>query len=611
MLASLRTPLPVWLALTVALGASHAHAQADAGTEGEAPPEARQGTADDRGTPAQERERDSAAARQGEGESERDRELRDADEDAGRDESAGEDESMGDRESEGDRRIEGRREREDDREDRDEVGDPDGSESAGGSEGEGDDDEEGLSLGGRVGGEYRHRFVMMSDVPLEPLPRTDPARTGELGQNFWGEQWLRLRGEVTLRPILRLAGEFDVLWGVAYGDLALGQSPAAWPRDTYGYPGLRLRQLYLEWLTPIGLLRVGQMAFSWGLGILSNGGSDPPVFGDYRYGDLVRRVLFATRPAGSDSPFTIAVAGDWVAWDLTADFEGRGDLAFQGVLAAFYEREEDRFGGYVAYRHQTNPLDDYLEVFVADLFAHVHFAEPSGGRILATFELAYVRGTTTYTRTVENPTQDVEQLLFVARLGREHPQLDVMIEGGYASGDSNAEDAIQRRGTMDPDHRVGLVLFPEVLAAQSARSAHLASSPELFGRPARGAELLPTNGGVSGAYYLFPYVIWRPLTWLEARAGAVLAWASADVVDPFAQRARSQSVNYRGGDPARRDLGLELDGALLAHGPIAEGVELGGGFEGGVLFPGRAFDDAAGNPLGPIGLLRLRLGIRY
>ncbi len=498
--------------------------------------------------------------------------------------------------------------------DRDE-GDADAGEGAA----EADDDEEdeddaepeGLTFGARIGGEYRHRFVMLSDIPLEPLPRTDAAQTGRLGQNYFGEQWLRLQGELALRPILRLAGEIDLLWGLAYGDLAIGESPAAWPRDDYGYPGIRLRQLYLEWLTPIGLLRVGQQAFSWGLGIISNGGGQAPVFGDYRYGDLVRRILFATRPAGRDSPFTLAVAGDWVAWDLTADFERRGDLAFQGVLAAYFEQDEDRVGGYVAYRNQTNPLDDSLEVFVADLFAQLQFDEPSGGQILTAFEVAYVRGTTTYTRTLEHPVQDVEQLMIVGQLGRKHPQLDISVEGGFASGDSNAEDGIQRRATMDPDHRVGLILFPEVLAAMTARSAFLASSPELFGRPSRGAELLPTNGGVSGAYYVFPYVIWRPLPWLETRTAAVLAWASSDVVDPFAQRARSSNVNYRGGDPSKRDLGLELDAAVRLHGPIAEGVTLSGGLEGGVLFPGRAFDDVDGRPMPAVGMLRVRLGISY
>lgn len=477
--------------------------------------------------------------------------------------------------------------------------------------GEGRAAQEGLTFGAKIGGEYRHRFVMMSDIPLEPLPRTDPAETGELGQSYWGEQWLRLRGELTLRPILRLAGELDLLWGIAYGDLAIGTQPAQWPRDEYGYPGLRLRQLYLEWLTPVGLIRAGQMTFSWGLGMVANSGNERPVFGDARFGDIVRRLVFATRPAGSDSPFTLAVAGDWVAWDQTADFEARGDLAFQGLLAAYYEADDDRVGAYVAYRHQTNPLDDSLEVFVADLFAQLHFAEPSGGRILTALEVAYIRGTTSCTRTVEFPVQEVEQLMLVARLGRKEEHVDVILEGGYASGDSNPEDGIQRRATMDPDHRVGLLLFPEVLAAQTARSAFLARSPELFGRPARGAELLPTNGGVSGAYYFFPHVIWRPLAWLEARAAAVLAWASTDVVDPFAQRARSRSANYRGGDPTQRDLGLELDAAVLLHGPVAEGVELSGGLEGAVLFPGRAFDDEAGNPMGTLGMLRARLGLSY
>src|SRR5690606_18217530 len=135
-----------------------------------------------------------------------------------------------------------------------------------------------------------------------------------------------------------------------------GTSAAAWSREEYGYPGLRLRQLYLEWLTPIGLIRVGQMAFSWGLGIISNGGETQPVFGDARYGDLVRRLLFATKPAGEDSPFTVAVAADWVAWDLIADYERRGDLAFQGVLAGIYEEDQNRVGAYVAYRNQENSL---------------------------------------------------------------------------------------------------------------------------------------------------------------------------------------------------------------------------------------------------------------
>ena len=471
--------------------------------------------------------------------------------------------------------------------------------------------QEGLRFTGRFSGEYQHRFVAMSHLPLMPLPRTGAEQTGRLGQNWWGEQWLRLRAELALQPILRLYAEADLLWGLAYGETTLGVAPAAWARDGYGYPGLRLRQLYLEWMTPIGLIRAGQMGFTWGLGMLANDGNTPPPFGDSRYGDMVRRVLFATRPFGRETPITMAVAGDWVAWDLLADYERREDLAFQGLFTTFWEEGENRFGGFVAYRTQTNKLNDSLDVFIADVFGRFFFDEPSGGRLFVASEIAYVRGTTTMLRTVTYPTQDVEQLMAIVQLGRRDPHLEIVLEGGYASGDSNAEDAIQRRATMDPDHRVGLILFPEVIAWQSARSAYLAESPELFGRPARGTSLLPTNGGVSGAYYFFPYAIWRPFDWIDFRLGAVLGFASSDVVDLYVQRSRSRSVNYRGGDPTRRDLGLELDGAVLLHGPITPGVTLSGGVEGGVLFPGHAFDDDNGVSMDTMGLVRLRLGLAY
>ena len=126
----------------------------------------------------------------------------------------------------------------------------------------------------------------------------------------------------------------DVVNGVAFGDLAQGVAPQELRSDEYGYPGVRFRYLYMDWETPIGLLRVGQMGFSWGLGIVANDGDTPTVFGDYRYGDLVRRVMIATRPLGRTNPLVVALAGDWVATDLLADYERRDELAFQGILAA-------------------------------------------------------------------------------------------------------------------------------------------------------------------------------------------------------------------------------------------------------------------------------------
>jgi hypothetical protein len=496
--------------------------------------------------------------------------------------------------------------------------------------------DDGLAVRARIGGTYQLRGNAMSDLPLRAP--VDGSLPSELGQNYWGEQWLRLRAEVSLAerrdaegnpiPLLRLVGETDLLFGVAFGELAVGTRPAAWGRDAFGYPGIRLRHLYLEWISDVGVLRVGQMGFSWGLGIVANDGATPPPFGDARFGDLVRRVLFATRPFGASSPLHLAIAADWVAWDLLADFDrpcaqpglsggtgftGCGDLAFQSVVAAYYEEGENRLGGYVAYRHQDNHVADDLRVFAVDLFGRFVTPEPSGGSFFVAAEGALFLGSTSMTRTVERPRADVQQLLVAAQLGRTGTHFDLTFEGGYASGDSNPEDGVERRATMDPDHRVGLVLFPEVLAMMSARAAFLAEDPTLGGRPPRGSALIPTNGGVSGAFYFFPHLAWRPLEWMEVRLGGVLAFASADVVDPYAQRLESRTVNVRGGDPTQRDLGVEVDAAVRMHGALSAetGVELEGGLEGGVLFPGRAFDDAMGVRMGEVGLVRARVGLRY
>lgn len=504
------------------------------------------------------------------------------------------------------------------------------------------DPHRGLAINLDLGGTYQLRGIAMSDIPL--MPGGEPVVAGgdtipdRLGQNYWAEQYMRLRfslgisdasdadGDTPAAPFLRFVGEGDVFFGVAFGELAQGTRPAAWARDDYGYPGLRLRHLYLEWTSDVGVLRVGQMGFTWGLGLVANDGATPPPFGDYRFGDLVRRVVFATRPFGRNTPFNIAGAFDWVAWDITADADrpclregqsggiglsGCGDLAFQGVIAAFFQENENVLGGYVAYRTQWNYLQDYLDVFVGDLFGRWYFDEPSGGRIFIAAEAAAVIGSTSMTRTATRPTTEVQQFLAAVQIGRREHHVDVVLEGGFATGDSNTEDGFERRGTMDPDHRIGLVLFPEVIAWQTARAAFLATAEETFGRPSRGAELIPTNGGVSGAFYLFPTASWRPWDFLEGRLGAVLGFASADIVDPYRQRSESRSVNFRGGNPGNRDYGVEIDAAILAHGEIASGVELNGGIEGGILFPGHAFDDENGRTMSEVGMARLRLGISF
>jgi hypothetical protein len=70
-------------------------------------------------------------------------------------------------------------------------------------------------------------------------------------------------------------------------------------------------------------------------------------------------------------------------------------------------------------------------------------------------------------------------------------------------------------------------------------------------------------------------------------------------------------VNYRGGRAENRDLGLELDAAILAEYELARGIRVQGGIEGGYFLPGRAFDDESGVAMDSMGLLRLRFGMSF
>jgi len=479
--------------------------------------------------------------------------------------------------------------------------------------------EDGLVLYGAGSGEYGLRVNLMNQIPLMPLPRTDPAETGSLGQTMWAEQWIRLRAEMGLRSRLRLVGELDIFDGLVFGDFAQGIEAAEHPRDdATAFPGVQPRALYVEaMMPPVGMLRAGLMTSHWGLGILANDGAHEPVFGAYRYGDVVTRVAFATKPLGMTSPYTVVAAGDLVFDDGLADIRD-GDIALQGVLAAYYEQDERTVGFYAVYRsqrttHQSDlaSFDDGLDVVVLDAFARWDMEEPSGGTLFGAVEAAYVHGQATLARTLTVPEHDIRQLMVVGQVGRTVAALDVILEGGYTTGDSNTEDDQLLRASLDPDHRVGLILFPEVLAWQTARAATLAQSEILAARPSPGSELLPTNGGVAGAFYLFPHAMWRIRKWIEARVGMVWGRATADVVDPYRQRAESRTVNYRGGDSRNRDLGLELDASVILRTELSRSVAVSGGIEAGVFLPGHAFDDEAGETMDPVGLLVFRGGLSF
>jgi hypothetical protein len=475
-----------------------------------------------------------------------------------------------------------------------------------------------LTLRGRITGDYRLRSTAMSEIPLTPFPDDATGESATLGQRFFVHQWLRIAGEIELVELIRLVGEIDVFDGVLVGELTNGVSWAAQPRDDVSaIAGFDPRALHLDWSAPFGSVLVGLTPVHWGLGILLNDGAHWPRFGDYRFGDVALRVGADIEPTGGDGPLSFLAAVDLVYTDPRAQL-ARGDDAVRGSLGAMFETDDVTVGllGMLRAQRSTSetgpvPLEEREDHIAIDGFARVRLPDPSGGAITLSAEAAYVHGTSTADRPFGAESSDVRELLVAGVLARTSPLLDVEIALGWTSGDAVPDDGETSRAAMHPDHRIGLLLFPELLAWQTARSATLAGSGIGLARPPAGNARVPTNGSVAGAAYVFPTVGIRPMDGVELRVGALWAVATADLVDPWRYRVTSRARSYRGADPRSRDLGLEIDASLLLGAPLAKGVELLGGLEGAVLIPGHAFDDEHGNALGPLGLLRVRGGLRF
>ncbi len=471
----------------------------------------------------------------------------------------------------------------------------------------------------RLPGELQVRYVAQTNIPLAVTPGSTTL-PDNLAQNQYLETWLRFRPSLRFGERFRVHLQADLARAVVADHPTRGVGLAREPRtDVFPYGALDFRWGYVEWDSPIGLFRLGQQGFTWGLGILANDGDRRPTFGDYRYGDIVERLAFATRPAGRDTDFVVAVAGDLVYRDRIAQLVN-GDIALQGVLTAFYQdhrctRECDRrrVGGLFTYRDVSFDNGSFLRVAVADLVARWTWPTPDRqGTVFAGVELVGIFGSTDAARTVNVSQHDIVQFGGAGELGIERPgKYRLSLEGGYTSGDRNPVDSTQRRMNFNPSHRVGLILFPEVMAWQTARSAHIAGDPDLVARAANGTFLLPTQGGVAGAAYLYPTARLNLSRHIELRAGAVVGVATTDVVDPTTPQLYGTARNYRGGDSSRRDLGLELDLGIDAEFPVTGGVTITGGFQGGVFFPGHAFDDGAGRRMGVLGLGMARAGVAF
>ncbi len=454
------------------------------------------------------------------------------------------------------------------------------------------------------------------------------AKPGALQRPAGGLE-LGLHLEYDLIPVLSGAGGID--------------GPQAW--DTYSRNQHHSRagasQMRQAWVG-LGLREFGQltrfsaglMTSHWGMGLLANDGSGAVdrygrMFNDPRGGDLVLRAQLSVG-LGSKSDIVTTVIADKVQGDdilLTADelFDGPSTrLAPQGEFLAPISGDSanqvgaavlvgavgtQQIGIYVAHRNQTNHYDRRLDVTAVDLFAKGDFALPLDLALHLETELAYVFGTTTMGPSYEHRKRSVAhtgaagQALISAR------RWGVVVDLLYASGDARLNDGSLTAFRTDPNFNLGLLLFDQVIAAQSARAVTRAADEMLSGYPAPDLERLASKGGITNAVVVFPKLVVHPGPQLELYQGVMLAFSAAPNADPLHTRLQGGvAANVFGHQPGRL-YGIEVNmGAAMRF--KVEGGEAEFRIELARLFPGSAFSTGGGRKMAEVSSARALLAFK-
>ncbi|GAC1598629.1 MAG: hypothetical protein NVS4B10_09250 [Myxococcales bacterium] len=484
----------------------------------------------------------------------------------------------------------------------------------------------------RVDGSYRIRFALDTDLALDDQGQ-------RLGQRRWAEHRLRLTPKVIQPGVIEIQGSFDVVSGLLGGDVAndfrgYGFTERSNSQGGLHATGFDFRHLFAQLRVPAGVVEFGQMPSHWGMGMVTHGGNgeEETDFGDVRFGDIVDRVLYATRPFAGLGPrvewaqrLTLALAGDLIYRDRYASFllaDGGGlqvgDVAFQAVgELRFDPTDKTRAGLYVARRVQSYAKEQgNRHVWIFDLHARTLFELGLfGGSTLALEgEGAQVYGGTSHVTSLASPgSTRISQQGGALRAVLSASQLEGELEAGYASGDASPFSGESNAFAMSRDYKVSLVLFDEVLLFQSQNAARRLSDPRLSGRPQPGVDLVPTEGAVTDALYLKPTIRYRPaLLGGRVRFVGSLLWARAPqpYVDLYNALLSSRPRNAFNA-AAGQSYGLELDAGVSYRERFGTqlGVELG--LQGGVLFPGNAFNFPDGTRMGRAYAAKLRATLTF
>ena len=261
------------------------------------------------------------------------------------------------------------------------------------------------------------------------------------------------------------------------------------PRDAY------VATKFGDWGVQLGI-----QSFDWGLGILSNSGTQATRFGVNQQGNIY------TRLAVSRSFDTVHwfAATDAIVRDENALWSA-GDRAYQAITGLQYIQDGLRVGALSGFRYQQD-RESYATPFgqtsswaiPVDTFATVQLSDS----LQLASEMVGVWGRTT--RLVNEATQGGEaKVQYFGGVGRLQHQrslsngsIDTLLKTGWAR--EMATTACWRTFSLHSDYNVGLILYDEV-SEFAACSVERLADDSLSAQPAPGLRM-PPQGGVTTRY---------------------------------------------------------------------------------------------------------------
>lgn len=452
-----------------------------------------------------------------------------------------------------------------------------------------------------------------TDWQLIPRVRARLTPSLILSGNRWPVfQWYQVAVDVDARHVFGAEDSPDYL----------AEDPLTQLRRNWSGP--RINQAYALMAGEHAAIKFGMTQSSWGTGMLANpgrshphsaiGSQQPPdvtvaqsPFGYARFVDRVARLQLAFFPlpeitSGTEryKPLTIAVAGDLVLEDATADWDA-GDRTYQGIVAAFGRYDRLQLGLYGVYRRQEHREKQGLtEVGVVDLSASYRVLRGAYD-VWLDGEIVFIAGQSSYSKNVfHDGPMDVFQWGGLLRFGFASACFETVLEFSIGSGDSNPFDGALRQFNFNREFRAGLLMFREVLRITSAVGATNVADPTYRGTPPSGYERIATGGGLQGTTLFFPRIAWEPIERLKIYAGVLLGSSTLAYVDPFWTGLHGGVSSGPHGARDKSFLGVEIDVALRYGfeplGPVAFSLMV----EAAYFSPGEVFDRGDGEPVNDV-----------